>query len=208
MRHPLVLALVLFSSPLSAQATAHTIAPGMTKAQVIASLGEPATMRTVGEDSYLFYLNTCGKQCGMNDLVVLHADSVSDAIFRSPTRHYSGKSSSPVSISPRNARRDKPAAADKPLAVKAKPPVKAAPAHPAATTKSPVKQSGPEMKTPIGPREKPVPPAQPAKKPADSTGKAPARMKPAPANDTRPSIPLHPPVVQPAAGTKPPTKTP
>ena len=202
MRQPLVLVLVLLGSPLLAQAPAHTISPGMTKAQVIAALGDPATTRSVGEDSYLFYLNTCGKQCGMNDLVVLHADSVTDAIFRSPARHYSGKSSSPVSIPPRKAIREKPAAPHKPLAVKKTTPVKAA--APKATT--PMK-SGPEMKTPIGPREKPVPPGQPMKMPADST-KKPTRMKPAPANDTRPSIPLHPPVVQPAAGAKPATRTP
>ena len=206
MRHPLVLVLVLLGSPLLAQAPAHTISPGMTKAQVIASLGEPATMRAVGEDSYLFYLNACGKQCGMNDLVVLHADSVTDAIFRSPARHYTGKSSSPVSIPPRKAIRQKPAVPDTPMAVKKKPPVKAV--TPKATTPAPTpKKSGPEMKTPIGPREKPVPPGQPTKTPAD-TAKKPTRMKPAPANDTRPSIPLHPPVVQPAAGTRPPTRTP
>ena len=161
MRHPLVLALMLSSSPLLAQTAAHTISPGMTKAQVTAALGEPATARTVGEDSYLFYTNACGKRCGMNDLVVLHADSVADAIFRSPDRHYTGKSSSPTSIPPRVAARAKPAAAGEPMKVK-----------------------------------------------SDSGAKRPTRMKPGPPNDTRPSIPVNPPVVKPAPATKPASKSP
>ena len=115
MRYPLVLVLVLSPSCLLAQATAHTISPGMTRARVIASLGEPATQRTVGEDSYLFYVNACGRKCGMNDLVVLHSDSVADAIFRSPDRHYTGKSSSPSSIPPRAAARAKPALIGPPM---------------------------------------------------------------------------------------------
>jgi hypothetical protein len=132
MRRPLVLALMFYSTPLLAQAAAHTISPGMTKAKVIAALGEPATSRTVGEDSYLFYTNACGKRCGMNDLVVLHADSVADAIFRSPDRHYTGKSSSPTAIPPKAATRMQPGPANdtrpwipvKPPAVKPAPTTK------------------------------------------------------------------------------------
>ena len=118
MRRPLVLALMLFSAPLLAQSAAHTISPGMKRAQVVAALGEPATARTVGDDTYLFYTNACGRKCGMNDLVVLHADSVADAIFRSPSRHYTGKSSSPNAIAPRSAARAKPAAAGEPMRTK------------------------------------------------------------------------------------------
>jgi hypothetical protein len=136
MRRLLSLALVLYCSPLLAQTAARTISPGMTKAQVVAALGEPATVRSVGEDSYLFYPNACGKRCGMNDLVVLHADSVADAIFRSPDRHYTGKSSSPAAIPPK-----------------------------------------------------------------------PTRMKPGPPSDTRPWIPVKPPVVKPAPSTKPDSTT-
>ena len=142
MRHSLAFALVLFAAPLTAQKTTSTVAPGMTKTQVVATLGKPATERTVSEYTYLFYLNSCGKRCGMNDLVVLHGDSVVDAIFRSPNRHYSGTSSSPAPISPEEARKQAP------------------------TTSRPV------------------------------------QMKPGPANDTRPSIPLNPPAVKPAP-TKP-----
>ena len=159
MRCPLVLALMLSTPPLLAQTAAHPISPGMTKARVIAALGEPATARTVGDDSYLFYINACGRTCGMNDLVVLHADSVADAIFRSPDRHYTGKSSSPIAISPRAAARAKPAAAGEPRKVK-----------------------------------------------PDTGATKPTRMKPGPANDTRPSIPVNPPTVKPAPATKPAAK--
>ena len=103
----LILLGMLYGTPVLAQAAARTVSPGMNKAQVIAALGQPATARAVGEDTYLFYLNACGKRCGMNDLVILHADSVSDAIFRSPDRHYTGKSSSPSAIPPRVAARQK-----------------------------------------------------------------------------------------------------
>lgn len=137
MRRLLVLALMLYCSPLLAQTAARTISPGMTKAQVIAALGEPATARTVGEDSYLFYANACGKRCGMNDLVVLHADSVADAIFRSPDRHYTGKSSSPTAIPPSVATRMKPGPpSDTRPWIPVNPPVvKPAPTKPAPSTK-------------------------------------------------------------------------
>ena len=105
MRRLIALALFAFSLPLAAQSTAKVVSPGMSRAKVIAALGKPATERTVAEFTYLFYLNACGKQCGMNDLVVLRADSVVDAIFRSPTRKYTGTSSSPAPISPAQAAR-------------------------------------------------------------------------------------------------------
>ncbi|MDQ2665407.1 MAG: outer membrane protein assembly factor BamE [Gemmatimonadota bacterium] len=155
MRQLIVLGVLLYSVPVLAQGAAHTVSPGMTKTQVISSLGQPVTARTVGEDTYLFYANTCGKRCGMNDLVILHADGVSDAIFRSPDRHYTGKSSSPAAISGRTASREKPT------------------------------------------------PSEPMKVRPDSSKMAPKRMKPIPANDTRPSIPVNPPMLRPAPGTKP-----
>ena len=156
----LILLGLLYGTPVLAQSAARTVSPGMSKTQVIAALGQPATSRSVGEDTYLFYLNACGKRCGMNDLVVLHADSVSDAIFRSPDRHYTGKSSSPSSIPPRVAARQK------------------------------------------------APSPEHMKMRTDSSRAAPTRMKPAPANDVRPSIPVNRPVIRPAPDTKPPTKSP
>ena len=159
MRRLIVLGVSLYAVPLVAQG-AHTISPGMNKSQVIAALGQPITARTVGEDTYLFYVNACGKKCGMNDLVILHADSVTDAIFRAPDRHYTGKSSSPAAIPPRVAAREKPA------------------------------------------------PTEPLKTRTDSSSKAPKRMKPAPANDIRPSIPVKPATLPPAPTTKPASKSP
>ena len=159
MRRPLVLALMCFSTPLLAQSMSHTVSPGMKKAQVIAALGEPATARTVGDDTYLFYTNACGRKCGMNDLVVLHADSVADAIFRSPSRHYTGTSSSPSAIAARSAAHARPAAAPEPMTMK-----------PDSTPKRPVRMKpGPPNDTrpsiPLDrPAIKPAPPPKPASK--------------------------------------------
>ncbi|MEO8337320.1 MAG: outer membrane protein assembly factor BamE [bacterium] len=118
MRHSLAFALVLVSAPLAAQQTARTITPGMTKTQVVTTLGQPATARTVSDYTYMFYSNSCGKRCGMNDLVVLHGDSVVDAILRSPNRRYSGTSSSPAPISPQAARTQAPSNPSKPVQMK------------------------------------------------------------------------------------------
>ncbi|MEP6992099.1 MAG: outer membrane protein assembly factor BamE [bacterium] len=160
MRHSLVMALVFCSSPLLAQSASRTVAPGMRRAQVVAALGEPGIARTVGEDTYLFYTNSCGRRCGMHDLVVLHRDSVVDAIFRSPNRHYTGRSSSPTAVSPNAAAHARADAAGEPMKVK-----------------------------------------------KDSVSR-PTRMRPGPPNDTRPSIPVNPPIVKPAPTLKPATKTP
>jgi outer membrane protein assembly factor BamE (lipoprotein component of BamABCDE complex) len=127
MRRLLLLALLLIAAPLAAQGDTKTIAPGMTRAKVVEVLGQPATVRSVAEFTYLFYTNSCAQRCGMNDLVVLRGDSVVDAIFRSPSRHYSGTSSSPAPISSSDAARAKPsapAAAIKP-ATRMKPPAEA-----------------------------------------------------------------------------------
>ena len=104
MRRSIVLLLILtLPTALAAQGRTNTVAPGMSRARVVAALGAPSTARTVGEFAYLFYANSCGKRCGMNDLVILRRDSVIDAIFRSNTRHYTGTSSSPMAISEHEA---------------------------------------------------------------------------------------------------------
>src|SRR5215472_762582 len=72
-----------------------TIDPGMTRAQVVAKLGEPMSTRTYDGHTYLLYKNGCERSCGMSDLVVLDSDKVVDAVFRSNARRYSGMSSSP-----------------------------------------------------------------------------------------------------------------
>jgi outer membrane protein assembly factor BamE (lipoprotein component of BamABCDE complex) len=109
MRLLITLSLLAFATVASAQGAA-TIAPGMSRAKVVAALGAPTTERTVSEFRYLFYQNSCGKSCGMNDLVILKNDSVVDAIFRSPSRHYTGTSSSPAPISAKDAADRAPAA--------------------------------------------------------------------------------------------------
>jgi hypothetical protein len=153
-----VLALVLVAAPLNAQGASKTIAPGMSRANVIAVLGEPATVRSAAEFTYLFYQNSCGKECGMNDLVVLRGDSVVDAIFRSPSRHYSGKSSSPAPISPKDAARAKPAAT-KPAA-SAKP---ATTARPSTRMKPPAEANDVRPSIPVKPPTiSPAPSSPPA----------------------------------------------
>ena len=103
MRKLLVLALLCAPAACLSQETEKTISPGMSEAQVVEALGKPATVRKNGDRTFLFYANSCGKNCGMNDLVILTRDSVTDAIFRSVDRHYTGTSSSPASVSAKEA---------------------------------------------------------------------------------------------------------
>jgi hypothetical protein len=86
-----IAALCVASSPLAAQ----DISPGFTRAQVEARLGAPAAVRTVGDYTYLFYNNGCEIRCGQHDLVILKEGKVTDAVFRSKKRHYTGTSSAP-----------------------------------------------------------------------------------------------------------------
>jgi hypothetical protein len=111
MRRLLALALLVLTAPLGAQGAAGVVSPGMSRAKVVEVLGKPAAVRTVAEFTYLFYRNSCGKRCGMHDLVVLRGDGVVDAIFREPSRRYTGTSSSPAPISPTDAARAAPSAA-------------------------------------------------------------------------------------------------
>ena len=88
------------------------IDPGMHRAQVVERLGPPATGKTTGTSTFLFYRNGVERKVGMNDIVILEADTVVDAVFRSSTRKYSGRSSSPVALSATAARK-----APRPLAL-------------------------------------------------------------------------------------------
>ena len=96
-------ALVATTASAQTPATAAAIDSGMTKAQVVERLGAPGIERTRGNFTYLFYSNGLERQVGMNDLVVLLEDRVIDAIFRSPRRSYSGRSTSPRAIPPQEA---------------------------------------------------------------------------------------------------------
>ena len=96
-RLSLILLFCAIAAPAAAQAP-KSIDPGMSQAQVAERLGNPDASRVSGEFTYLFYHNGCIKKCGMDDVVILHKDSVVDAMFRSPEREYTGKSSSPRAI--------------------------------------------------------------------------------------------------------------
>jgi len=162
MRRFLAFALLFLPAALHAQQADHTISPGMTRAQVVAVLGTPATQRTASEFVYMFYPNACGRACGMNDLVILKNDSVTDAIFRSPNRHYTGTSSSPEQTPPAVAPRA-PRPAARPMTIRKD---SAAPAKAAAPT---------QMKPPA--------------KPTDATPSIPVKqtkLEPAPAKTTAP----------------------
>ena len=72
-----------------------TVAPGMSRADVVMVWGEPATERTTGTRQYLYYRNGCEASCGTFDVVFLENGAVVDAIVRGPGHEYAGASSSP-----------------------------------------------------------------------------------------------------------------
>ena len=72
-----------------------TVAPGMTRDQVIAVWGVPAAERTTQGRTYLYFRNGCEVSCGTFDVVFLENDQVVDAIVRGQGHGYSGTSSSP-----------------------------------------------------------------------------------------------------------------
>lgn len=82
----LAAALLAAASPAAAQ----TISPGMTSAQVRLLLGDPVTVRNVGDWSYLYYLNGCAVRCGSDDVVFIQNDRVVAAVFRTGSRRFAG----------------------------------------------------------------------------------------------------------------------
>ena len=164
MRRFIAAALLCLPTLLAAQQAERIISPGMTRAQVIAALGAPSTQRTASEYVYMFYPNACGRACGMNDLVILKGDSVADAIFRSPNRHYTGTSSSPEQATPEVSPRPTHRAA-KPMTkpTTSAPAAKASTPAAAKTTapspmKPPAKANDAKPSIPVKPT--PMPPAQ------------------------------------------------
>jgi outer membrane protein assembly factor BamE (lipoprotein component of BamABCDE complex) len=93
------LAAVLLVALAGSAAAQATIDPGMTKQQVIAKLGQPASEHSKGTSTYLYYRNGQEKKMGMSDMVAIENDKVVDAVFRSSQRKYTGKSSSPAPVS-------------------------------------------------------------------------------------------------------------
>lgn len=77
-----------------------TIAPGMTREDVIAIWGEPVTERFINGRGYMFFRNGCENSCGTYDIVLLEANQVVDAVVRGAGHEYSGMSSSPVGRAP------------------------------------------------------------------------------------------------------------
>jgi hypothetical protein len=105
MRRVIVLfaALFVWSAAGARGAEAQYIDPGMSKSQVVERLGKPWAERSSGAFTYLFYSNGREEAVGMSDLIILQNDAVVDAIFRSPSRQYTGKSSSPEGKMPQNS---------------------------------------------------------------------------------------------------------
>jgi hypothetical protein len=93
----------LLAAQKPAAAGVATVEPGMSRAQVVAAIGQPYSSRSRESFTYLLYKNGCVKACGMDDLVVLDNDKVVDAVFRSPARRYTGTSSSPHMITAEEA---------------------------------------------------------------------------------------------------------
>ena len=77
-----------------------TVAPGMSRDEVVRALGKPTGERSSRGYTYLFFANGCERTCGTSDVVTLEDGRVSDAVFRKPGRTYSGNSSSPVATAP------------------------------------------------------------------------------------------------------------
>ncbi len=75
------------------------IDPGMTRDEVVARLGTPSGESHAGSFTYLFYDNGCAARCGIDDVVVLERNIVTDAMFRSRKRAFTGVSSSPQELS-------------------------------------------------------------------------------------------------------------
>ena len=98
MRKLKLFALLTIAAAGSAYAQA-SIDPGMTKEQVIARLGKPASEHSSGSATFLYYRNGQEKKMGMSDMVALDSGKVVDAVFRSSARRYTGRSSSPAPVS-------------------------------------------------------------------------------------------------------------
>jgi outer membrane protein assembly factor BamE (lipoprotein component of BamABCDE complex) len=98
MRMKIRLVALLLAAAAGSASAQSSIDPGMTKDQVVEKLGKPASEHSTGTSTYLYYVNGQEKKVGMSDMVVLENGKVVDAVFRSPSRKYSGKSSSPAAV--------------------------------------------------------------------------------------------------------------
>jgi hypothetical protein len=183
----LLLALACTASVSKAQST---ISPGMSKAQVVEKLGKPVTERSTGSSTFLFYRNGQERKVGMNDIVTLENDKVTDAVFRSSSRKYSGTSSSPSAISSATAIKTGHTASTPPLNIAA--PAPSAPAS-APAPKTPAK-SLPAAAAQAQDVARPIPQARSAMREKETEAAAKiAEPKPAdPAAATDPKKPVDP----------------
>jgi hypothetical protein len=83
----------------AAQTKPVSIDPGMTKDQVLARLGNPSEETHSGSFTYLLYNSDCGAKCRQDDLV-LERGVVTDAVFQSGKRTYTGQSEQPSALQP------------------------------------------------------------------------------------------------------------
>lgn len=74
-----------------------TIAPGMSRDQVVSTWGAPVVERSLGRWTYMHFRNGCEQSCGTFDVVFLEDGQVVDAVVRGRGHYYSGVSSSPAS---------------------------------------------------------------------------------------------------------------
>ena len=95
-------AIVVLMAPrvATAQTKPVSIDPGMTKEQVLARLGNPSEESHSGSFTYLLYNSDCGAKCRQDDLVVLERGEVTDAVFQSGKRTYTGQSEEPPALQP------------------------------------------------------------------------------------------------------------
>jgi hypothetical protein len=93
-------AIVVLMAPrvAAAQTKPVSIDPGMTKEQVLARLGNPSEESHSGSFTYLLYNSDCGAKCRQDDLVVLERGVVTDAVFQSGKRTYTGQSEQPSAL--------------------------------------------------------------------------------------------------------------
>lgn len=92
MRAPALLLLSVLAIPTAATAQAvPTARAGMSEAEVRRVFGEPATVRSTGGWTYLFYHNRCPQRCGSDDVVFLQDGQVVAAVIRTGARRFVGE---------------------------------------------------------------------------------------------------------------------
>jgi hypothetical protein len=94
MIRPSILLVALMLAGSAAAASAQTpVRPGMTAEEVTAAWGAPTSTRSRGDFTYMNYPSSCMPACGTQDVVILQAGKVVDAIARSSNHPYEGPSS-------------------------------------------------------------------------------------------------------------------